>query len=253
MSSGNKLESKNILSIAMHSESLSNKELVNQAMTFIAAGSDTTGFTLTCAIFELCQNQGLQDRVRAEVRSKLPSPNSNLPTTSAEVDSLLWTTAVLNETLRFYPPVEVSARVSLVKTSIISGKEIPRNTMIDIPILAINRNKAFWGGSQYNTQSFRPERWLNEDMTKLDQTGGSLDPYAFMSFFRGVRACIGEKFARAEMAIVLAGIVGRYHLMLAGAGESQKASEKPNLNIIYGFTGKILGGLNVKIEEIEGW
>ena len=250
MSKG-ELKAKDILSVAMQSGSLTNEELVNQAMTFTAAGSDTTAFTLTCIIFELCRNHELQNRLRDEIRAKISSPDSGMPVSAADIDSLSWVTAVLNESLRFYPPVEVSARVSVPKTTVVCGHSIPRETMIDIPILAINRNKAFWEGTPYNSREFHAERWLDSSTGKINQTGGAIDPYAFMTFFRGVRGCIGEKFARVEMQNILAGVVGRYRMTFAGTGGGRKGTNE--LDIMYGFTGKILGGLNVEFKEVEGW
>jgi len=124
--------------------------------------------------------------------------------------------------------------------------------MIDLPILAMNRNPAFWVGSPYDSRQFHPERWIDDISTgKMNQTGGALDPYAFMTFFRGVRGCIGEKFARIEMQNILAGVVGRYRMTFAGTGGGEKGPEE--LDIKYGFTGKILGGLNVKFEQVDGW
>ncbi|KAL1873922.1 hypothetical protein Daus18300_003794 [Diaporthe australafricana] len=166
-----KLVDKDVLSVAMQDTSLSEQQLIDHAMTFLGAGQDTTGFALTCSIMELSQNQGLQDRLREEIRENLPSPTSSGfcadPIDHARLPLL---TAVVNETLRCYPSVDAIGRVSLDADAVIAGQKIPKGSIVNIPVAAANQYSAFWSGSSYDPAKWHPGRWL-DDNGKLDSTG----------------------------------------------------------------------------------
>jgi len=59
------------------------------------AGHETTATSMTWAMYSLCQHPGVQRKLRDEVRSKLPSPDS--PITAAEIDNCQYLKAVCNE------------------------------------------------------------------------------------------------------------------------------------------------------------
>ncbi|KUI67210.1 hypothetical protein VM1G_03546 [Cytospora mali] len=248
---GQKLVDKDVLSVAMQDTTLSEQQLIDHAMTFLGAGQDTTAFALTASIMELSQNQELQDRLRQEIRANLPSPTSpDFCADPIDPARLPLLTAVINETLRCYPSVDAIGRVSLDADVVVAGQKIPRGSIVNIPVAAVNQYSTFWSGSLFDPAKWHPERWL-DDEGKLNPTGGAIDPWAMMTFSRGARQCIGERFARAEIAVVLAALVGRLRLQFQGA--SGRGKPITDLDIFYGFTGYILGGLWTSVEIAQGW
>ena len=82
---------------------------------------------------------------------------------------------------------------------------------------AINRDPAHWGP---DAGIFNPDRWMGPGRAG---SGGASSNFAFMTFFHGPRSCIGESFARTEMACLLAVLVGRFEMELEDpAGEFQE-------------------------------
>lgn len=251
--SDQKLAEKDILSIAMQAEAYTEQELTDHSMTFLAAGQDTTSFALTCTLLELSRNQELQSRLRREIRANIPSPDSeDSMINSNDIDRVPWLTAVCNETLRFYPSVDQTGRVTLKSDTVLVGEKVPKDTIVETSIVAINRYQPWWSGTPYDASEWHPERWFEDLETgKLSASGGATDAWSFMTFIRGNRSCIGEKFARSEMAVILAALIGKFEFRFEGASGKGKPIEE--LEIHYAFTGHVSGGIWVTATEVEGW
>lgn len=251
--SDQKLADKDILAVAMQAEAYTDSQLIDHSMTFLAAGQDTTSFALTMAIFQLSQDHALQDRVRQEIRRTLPSPETqDSKITSSDMDGLPWLTAVCNETLRLWPSVDATGRMSLHSDRVVAGTKIPKGTLIGIPMHAYHRYQPLWSATPYSASEWHPERWF-EDVEKgeMNLAGGATDSWSFMTFNKGARSCIGEKFARGEMAVVLAGLIGKFEFTFNGA--SGKGKPLDDLDIMYDFTGSVLGGMWVHVKDVDGW
>lgn len=229
-----------ILSVALESGGFTDEQLVDQMMTFLAAGHETTATAMTWAVYALCRHPDVQTRLRDEVRHGLPPIDGAGPATTVtapDLDRLPYLQAVCNEVLRRYPAVRVTLRETARDTTV-QGQFVPAGTFIVLAPLAINTAGALWGADAHE---FRPERWL--DASARPAAGGA--NYAFMTFLHGPRSCIGEKFARAEFACLLAALVGRFEMELA---EKDRAVE-----ITGGITSKPKGGLPVRMRVVEGW
>ena len=95
---------------------------------------------------------------------------------------------------------------------------------------------SLWGP---DPEAFDPERWLGNN------NGGAESNYSFLTFLHGPRSCIGQAFAKAEFACLLAAVVGRFEFVL----------ENPDgeVKIQSGITNKPRDGVPVKIGAVEGW
>ena len=100
-------------------------------------------------------------------------------------------------------------------------------------------SKTLWGD---DAAEFNPDRWTGPGRAN---NGGGESNYSFMTFLHGPRSCIGQAFARAEFACLLAGLVGRFEMEL----------EEPDreIEIQTGITTRIKGGLRVRMREVQGW
>ena len=207
----NENTARNILSVAIESGGFTDEGLVNQLMTFLIAGHQTTASALSFAICILCKYPKIQRRLREEVRSFLPDPRR--PTSSilsSDIDSLPYLNAVCNEVLRLYSPVPITVRVAAHDTTLI-GHYIPKGTTIFISSWATNANKDLWGD---DAAEFDPDRWLGEGK---GNTGGIESNYAFLTFLHGPRSCIGQSFAKGEFACLLAAWAGTFETKFANA------------------------------------
>ncbi|KAL9069642.1 MAG: hypothetical protein Q9157_006096 [Trypethelium eluteriae] len=231
-----------ILSVAIESGGFSDEDLVNQLMTFLAAGHETTASAMTWTILLLCQNPAIQARLREEVRGRLPSlSDASKGITSTDIDSLPYLNAVCNESLRFYPPVPSTLRQAAHDTTILD-QPVPRGTTIIMSPWAINQSKKLWGP---DARSFNPDRWIDSTTGHANNTGGADSNFSFLTFLHGPRSCIGQAFAKAEFACLLAAWVGSFEMELAEPDRE--------IDIKSGITARPKGGLLVKLKPIGGW
>jgi cytochrome P450 len=228
-----------ILSVALESGGFSDEDLVNQLMTFLAAGHETTASAMTWAVYLLCKHPEVQSRVRAEIREQLPALSDlSVQMASQDIDGLQYLNAVLNETMRIFPPVPLTQRETANDTTI-AGHFIPKATTVVICPWAINTSVHLWGD---DAREFNPDRWMGVGKAN---TGGADSNYAITTFLHGPRSCIGKDFAKAEFACLMAAFVGRY--------EFELEDPKWELEIQGGITAKPKGGLRIRLKEVEGW
>lgn len=225
-----------ILSVAIESGGFTDEDLVNQLMTFLAAGHETTASSLTWAVYLMCKHPATQARLREEILSQLPAirdPAAQI--SSTDIDHLHYLNAVINETSRVFPPVALTLRQAERDTTI-AGHFIPAGTAVIISPWAINTSNALWGA---DAKEFNPDRWMGQGKAN---TGGADSNYAVTTFLHGPRSCIGKDFAKAEFACLLAALVGRFEMELA--------DPEMKLEIAGGITSSPKGGLKIRMREL---
>lgn len=241
-SAGEKTQT-DIIGVALQSGAFTDENLIDQMMTFIAAGHETTASALQWLVCVLSKRQDIQTRLREEIRSTLPSINRDsagkltIPD-AALVDSLPYLSAVCSELLRFYPPVSFTFREAL-RDAVVCDTFIPKGTITTIAADVTNRDTSLWGA---DAGVFDPERWLKPGTAN---TGGATSNYAFMTFIHGPRSCIGNHFSKAELRCVAAVLVGRFKMELAD----------PDLEVEVnvGITIVPKDGVRVRLEALDGW
>lgn len=221
-----------ILSVAMESGGFTDEDLVNQLMTFLAAGHETTASAMSWAVYLLCKHPNVQTRLREEIREKL---DLNGQITSIEIDHLPYLNAVLNETMRIFPPVPLTLRETAHDTTI-QGHFIPAATTVVLCPWAINTSVQLWGP---DAREFNPERWLGAGRAN---SGGAESNYSLLTFLHGPRSCIGKEFAKAEFACLVAALVGKF--------EMEFEDSALELKIQGGITAKPKGGLRVRLRDV---
>jgi cytochrome P450 len=221
-----------ILSVAMESGGFTDEDLVNQLMTFLAAGHETTASAMSWAVYLLCKHPEMQTRLREELRTQLDLDGQ---VSSTDIDRLPYLNAVLNEIMRVFPPVPLTLRETAHDTSI-QGHFIPGGTTVVICPWAVNTSEQLWGP---DAKEFNPDRWLGVGRAN---TGGAESNYATTTFLHGPRSCIGKQFAMAEFACLVATLFGRFEIELE--------DKDYELKIQGGITAKPKGGLHVRLRDV---
>ncbi|KAI1280220.1 cytochrome P450 [Xylaria sp. FL0933] len=240
-----------ILSIALESGGFSDEQLVDQMMTFLAAGHETTATAMTWAVYELSKRPEIQEKLRAEIRERLPSVDSDTGITSIDIDHMPYLNAVCNEVLRFYAPVPMMLRDAAHDTTI-QGHFVPKGTRVMISPWATNFDKELWGP---DADEFVPDRWLAvssgsgglED--KHIASGGAKSNFALLTFSHGPHSCIGSSFAKSEFLCLLAGWVGRFAFEL----KNKEEMDMRNVDIQSEATARPRKGMYVHVTAIDGW
>ncbi|XP_027569035.2 cytochrome P450 3A29-like [Pipra filicauda] len=161
-------------------KTLSDEEILAQALIFVFAGYETTSSTLSYIAYNLAIHPDVQQRLQDEVDAYLP--NKATPTYDA-ITQMEYLDMVVNESIRLYPAGGRLERVCK-QTVEISGVTIPKDVVVMIPAFVLHRDPQYWP----DPDEFRPERFSKENKE-------SLDPYTFLPFGAGPRNCIGMRFA----------------------------------------------------------
>ncbi|KAJ3563859.1 hypothetical protein NP233_g8666 [Leucocoprinus birnbaumii] len=184
--------------------SLSDEAMVDQVLTFLGAGHETTASGLAWTLYLLAVNKEAQDKLRAEVTPVLAAnPKPEYRT----LKELQWLDCVVMESLRILPPVPMTFRKA-GKADYLDGVYVLAGTILYIPIRVINTWQAIWGS---DAEEFHPECWLNLPKSYHSQ-------YSLMSFIVGPHACIGKTMAIIEMKTVLASLIANFEFDLAYEG-----------------------------------
>jgi cytochrome P450 len=169
--------------------------LLDEVGMLLLAGSETSAATLAWALLLLANDPARLKRLREE----LAPLNGRLPD-AAEMQALPYTRAVLQETLRLYPPVPFLTRRALGHDRIRRWEVVPDTLVMAAPWL-IQRKPDLWP----EAERFRPERFL-------EPAARAIPKHAFIPFGLGPRICAGAAFGMAEMTVILAAVVQRFDL-----------------------------------------
>jgi cytochrome P450 family 135 len=174
-------------------EPLSDEELLDQIITLLLAGHETTTTGLAWAFERLVRHPAVLERLQRELKE-------------GEEDYL---DAVVNETLRVRPVIDGVWR-KLTAPAVVAGHRLPAGTLVFPAISLVQTSAGF-----PDPDEFRPERFLD----------GSPAPYTFIPFGGGTRRCIGASFAMMEMKTVLRTVVEQIELRAAA-----RRPEKPRVH-----------------------
>ncbi|NWW83925.1 CP3AC protein, partial [Rhynochetos jubatus] len=171
-------------------KSLSDEEILAQALLFVFAGYETTGSTLSYLAYNLATHPDVQQQLQDEIDATLTNKATSMYNAIMQMEYL---DMVVNETLRLFPPGGRIERVCK-KTVEINGVTIPKDMVVMIPAYVLHRDPVYWP----EPEEFRPERFSKERKE-------SMDPYTFLAFGAGPRNCIGMRFAllTVKLAVVI--------------------------------------------------
>ena len=178
-------------------EPMGARELIDEIMTLIVAGHETTASGLNWSWYLLSQHPEAEARLHAELDA---APELAAPTL-AETEALAYTSQVVNEALRLYPPGWLLSRRT-IGADLLGGFEVPAGTNVLLPLYLLHRHPRYWK----EPDRFWPERFAPEHEAERPR-------FAYMPFAAGPRHCIGETFALYEMLMHLYKVARRYRLV----------------------------------------
>jgi cytochrome P450 len=179
-------------------EPMSTKQLIDEISILFVAGHETTANALAFTSFLLAKHEDVQAKVFEEVRAAKALTSDNLE----QIKMLPFTRAVIDESMRLFPPAWITDRENLEDDSI-KEYHIRRNTLVGVSFYELHRNPKYW----QSPDDFIPERFLGE---RRKETAGIYFPFG-----AGPRMCIGMGFAIYEMVLAISQMVYNYQLNTA--------------------------------------
>lgn len=178
-------------------KALTNDEIVINAIIFYEAGFETTSTALGFIAHILIKYPEIQEKVRQEV---IDLYNEEKRFDYNTVNKLSYMQCVINETLRYFPPVTTFVTRTTNEDYHYKDIVIPKNSTVRLSLQHLHHNPDHWP----NPEVFDPERFRDKN---------NIDPIAFQPFGQGPRNCIGMRFALYEMKLGLSKLLHKYRLV----------------------------------------
>jgi cytochrome P450 len=175
-------------------DAFTDEQLGDQVATMILAGHETTATALFWSLYLLALDPATQGQLAAEV--KAATVNGAL-----DIERLKFTRAVVDETMRLYPPAFLIARAAGAADTI-GGMPVKKNDIVLIAPWLLHRHEKLWR----DPNAFIPTRFM--------PPAPPPDRFAYLPFGVGARVCIGAHFALVEATLALAKMVGAFKIEL---------------------------------------
>jgi cytochrome P450 len=170
------------------------EQLRDQVATMILAGHETTAVALSWALYLLALAPDAQQQVADEIQG-LDLGNIG------SLETLTYTRAVLDETLRLYPPAYVIVRTAR-RSDRVAGLDVRPGDLAVVSPWLLHRHRQRW----INPAAFLPDRFL--------PGAPPIDRYCYLPFGIGPRVCIGAHFALTEATLAIATLIQSYRVEL---------------------------------------
>ncbi|MBS7544291.1 cytochrome P450 [Ancylobacter oerskovii] len=172
--------------------------LHDEAATLFLAGHETTATTLTWAWYLLANAPWAEARLHEEIDRVA----GDRPVAFSDVPKLSWCRAVIDETMRLYPPIPIYSRQA-TRAARIGDIEVEPQAMVLVLPWLLHRARDLWE----EPDLFRPERFL----------AARPAPFSYIPFSVGPRVCAGASFALTEAVLCLAMLAQRFVVRPTGA------------------------------------
>ncbi|MBI4724981.1 MAG: cytochrome P450 [Rhodomicrobium sp.] len=176
------------------------QQVLDEMKQYLWAGTETTALTLTWCFYLLHFHPEAAERIRQEAGDAY---GDRVPSWD-DIHALSYTRAVIQETMRLYPPVWSIIRVALAEDEIAGHGVLPGDKIVLCPYIA-HHSARYWD----EPEKFDPSRFMPENAKKRA-------PYSYLPFSAGKRACIGGALSIVENTLALAGLLRQFRFEYAG-------------------------------------
>jgi len=217
-------------------EGMSDELVLSESMQLLVAGHETSSNGLSWLLYLLSSRPDCLEKIRQEFDSVL----GDEPLSHANVSRLEFTTQVIQEGLRLYPPFWMIDRVAVADDRA-GDIEIPRGSTVIVYVYGAHHAPRHWE----SPESFDPERFTKAN-EKLRM------PFTYLPFGGGPRGCIGGNYAMLQILMILSVLLRRYDFELT-PGQTIEARPmvilRPKHGIRMTFTQAIARDRHAVIQE----
>lgn len=174
------------------------EQLIAATIDLFIAGSETSSNAIGFALLYLLHNPDVQRKMQAELDQICGDALPSL----AHRPSLVYTEAVLTETLRLANVAPLTLMHCASKDTQLRGFNVPKGSLVMINLYSVQMDETYWA----DPEVFRPERHLDADGLKVKKSE------RLMSFGLGKRQCLGEPLARNSFFLFTTALVKAFQL-----------------------------------------
>ena len=177
---------------------MSDDLVLSESMQLLVAGHETSSNALSWTLYLLSTRPDCIERVRQEFDSVL----GDRPLTYSDVPKFEFTTQVINEALRLYPPFWMVDRMALADDQA-GDVQIPKGSTVVLFVYGAHHSPQYWE----QPESFDPERFAKGRER-------AHTPFSHLPFGAGPRGCIGGNYAMLQMLMILSALLRKYDFTL---------------------------------------
>lgn len=180
-------------------EGMSDELVLSESMQLLVAGHETSSNSLSWLLYLLSSRPDCLERVREEFDTVL----GDAPLSFGDVTKLGFTTQVIMEALRLYPPFWMIDRMAVADDRV-GDIEIPAGSTVIVYVYGAHHASRYWP----HPETFDPERFTKANTTLQP-------PFTHLPFGGGPRGCIGGNFAMLQILMILSVLLRRYDFQLS--------------------------------------
>ncbi|EZF33938.1 hypothetical protein H109_05523 [Trichophyton interdigitale MR816] len=200
---------------------LSPSEAETELIISLVAGSDTTATAIRATLLAVASNPRVYARLTKEIDEAEATGKISSPIRDQEARRLPYLQACIKEGLRCFPPVaQLRERMVPAGGDTYNGQHIPEGTFIGLNTWGVQLNPVFGN----DPRVFRPERWLIEDETRLQEMSRVQE----LIFGHGTTRCLGIPIAMMNLNKVFPELLRRFDISIVN-------TTKPWTSICYGI------------------
>jgi cytochrome P450 len=208
-------------------EGMSDELVLSESMQLLVAGHETSSNGLSWLLYLLSSRPDCLERVRQEIDSVL----GDAPLNHSDVPKLEFTTQVIQEGLRLYPPFWMIDRMAVADDRV-GDIAIPAGSTVIVYVYGAHHTPRYWR----DPETFDTDRFIKG--TEKQRT-----PFTYLPFGGGPRGCIGNHYAMLQILMILSDLLRKYDFQLA-PGQTIKARPmvilRPKHGIRMTFTNTIV-------------
>ncbi|XP_068153110.1 probable cytochrome P450 313a4 isoform X1 [Drosophila tropicalis] len=175
------------------------KNVEDESNVMVFGAFETTANTVYYTLMLLAMFPQYQEKAFEEIKSLFPH-NGDFEVSFAETQEMVYLDLILNESMRVVPPVPIVSRQTSHDVRLSNGIVIPKGVQIAIDIFHLHRSKLLWGPE---AETFNPDHFLPHIYQDKH-------PYAYIPFTKGLRNCIGWRYALISAKVTLAKLLRNY-------------------------------------------
>lgn len=177
---------------------MSDELVLSESMQLLVAGHETSSNALSWLFYLLSTHPECLERVRQEFDSVL----GDAPVSFSDVPRFEYSTQVIMEALRLYPPFWMIDRYAVADDRV-GDIAIPRGSTVIVYVYGAHHAPRYWP----NPDVFDPERFAKANEKELA-------PFTHLPFGGGPRGCIGGNYAMLQILMILSDLLRRYDFQL---------------------------------------
>lgn len=177
---------------------VTDKQVLDEVFTLLVVGHETTATSLTWAFYLIAKHPEVQEKIQDEIQRVIGKRNIEVE----DIGKLTYTSNVVKETLRLYPPLWAIGRETIEDVQI--GKHlIPKGVQVLMVQHVVHRDPRYFP----DPQKFQPQRWEDGLEKKIPK-------YVYFPFGGGPRVCIGNHYNMIESTLILATAIQKFDIQM---------------------------------------